>query len=144
MNTVADDLESRLSIVKRLREIDEGRASRKPAPDKWSHKETMGHLVDSAANNHQRFVRLQQQEHLDLEGYNGDDWVRLQHYQDRPWLEVLALWENYNRHLVHVIRTVDSRALKHTWRCPEGKIVDLEFVIRDYIEHMQHHLDQIK
>jgi len=143
MKTVADDLEHRLETARRLREMDEARASHRPAPGKWSAKETLGHLIDSAANNHQRFVRMQMQEHLELTGYDGDAWVRLESYQERPWQDIITLWENYNRHLAHVIRGVDPAALKHTWRSPEGDIVDLEFVIRDYVLHMQHHLDQI-
>ena len=143
MKTVADDLESKLAIAAQLRTIDEATASRRPAPEKWSPKETIGHLIDSAANNHQRFVRLQMQEHLELAGYDGDEWVRLERYQERPWLELLTLWESYNRHLAHVIRSVDPNSLKHTWLSPEGKIVDLEFIICDYVVHMQRHLDQL-
>src|SRR6266436_8253432 len=112
-------------------------------PGKWSAKETIGHLIDSAANNHQRFVRLQMQDHLELPGYDGDAWVRIEQYQNRPWLELVSLWESYNRHLAHVVRNIDPATLKHTWRSPEGNIVDLEFVVRDYVVHMQHHLDQI-
>ena len=143
MKTVADDLEKRLSIAERLKKIDEDAASRRPAPGKWSAKETIGHLIDSAANNHQRFVRMQMRPHLELEGYDGDKWVRFERYQDRSWVDIVTLWESYNRHLAHVIRHVDPSTLKHTWQSPEGQIVDLEFVIRDYVVHMQHHLDQI-
>jgi hypothetical protein len=142
MKDVAEDLESRLGIAKTLRQMDDAAASRKPAPGKWSAKEIMGHLIDSAANNHQRFVRLQMQQHLELPGYDGDGWVRVERYQDRSWNDLLTLWENYNRHLAHVIRGVDPASLKHTWTSPDG-IVDLEFIIRDYVVHMQHHLDQI-
>jgi hypothetical protein len=143
METVATDLEARLGISQKLRMMTEQAASRRPAPEKWSAKETLGHLIDSAANNHQRFVRMQMQKHLELVGYDGDEWVKLERYGERPWLDVVNLWETYNRHLAHVIRHVDPSALKHTWRSPEGEIVDLEFVIRDYVTHMQHHLDQI-
>jgi len=144
MESVANDLEARLKIAPKLKTISEQIASRRPGPGKWSVKDTIGHLIDSAANNHQRFVRMQMHKHLELEGYDGDEWVRLQGYAERPWLEVVNLWESYNRHLAHVIRHVDPTALKHTWRSPEGQIVDLEFVIRDYVTHMQHHLDQIE
>src|SRR5439155_6526178 len=133
MKTVAEDLEARLEVAKRLKNVDETKASHRPGPDKWSAKETIGHLIDSAANNHQRFVRMQMLPHLDLEGYDGDAWVRIEQYQNRSWLEVVTLWESYNRHLAHVIRLVKPEALKHTWRSPEGDIVDLEYVIRDYV-----------
>ena len=126
-----------------LLQISEAESRTSKVDGKWAPKEIIGHLIDSAANNHQRFVRMQTQPHLELEGYDGDAWVRLQEYQNRPWLEVVALWESYNRHLAHIIRGVNPSTLKHTWRSPEGEVVDLEFVIRDYVVHMQHHLDQI-
>ena len=144
MKTVANDLEQRLGIVEFLKGIDEDAASCRPLPEKWSAKEIIVHLIDSAANNHQRFVRMQMMTHLDLPGYDGEEWVRLERYQDRAWIDLVALWESYNRHLAHVIRSVDPESLKHTWRSPEGQIVDLEFVIRDYVVHMQHHLEQIQ
>jgi hypothetical protein len=142
MIDVADDLETRLGIAEKLRVIDEETASRRPGPGKWSPKETIGHLIDSAANNHQRFIRMQMQSHLELPGYDGDEWVRREQYQNRRWKDVVSLWEAYNRHLAHVIRCVEPNTLKNTWGSPEG-VVDLEFVIRDYVVHMQHRLDQI-
>lgn len=143
MKNVADELESLLTNTERFRQIDEQKAAAKPAPDKWSMKEILGHLIDSAANNHQRFVRMQFTKRLDLVGYDGDEWVRLQRYQDRPWREIVDLWQMYNRHLVWLIRNVDSAAFKNLWRAPEGNDVDLEFVMRDYLVHMRHHLEAI-
>ena len=143
MNDVADDLEAMLEVADRLWGMSEQEASVKPAPNAWSAKEIMGHLVDSAANNHQRFVRLQLQEHLDLPGYEQDGWVRVQRYQSLPWNQIIELWEVYNRHLAHLIRSVDPDALRHSWITPEGARVDLEFVMRDYVVHMKHHLDDV-
>ena len=143
MKSVANDLLSVLRVAERLREIDEATASVRPEPGKWSNKEILGHLIDSAANNHQRFVRLQLMPRLELPGYEQDGWVSVQHYQDRPWKELVDLWQVYNTHLAAVIRHVDPKALRNTWRAPDGKDVDLEFIIRDYLVHMQHHLDQI-
>src|SRR6202142_4410062 len=111
MESTANDLLSALKIADKLRGIDEARASVRPAPDKWSIKEILGHLVDSAANNHQRFVRLQLSERIDLPGYDGDAWVRVQRYQDRSWREIIDLWQTYNTQLAAVIRHVDPKAL---------------------------------
>ena len=86
---------------------------------------------------------MQQQAHLELKGYDGDAWVRLGHYQVQEWETLVSLWEGYNRHLAHLIRHIEPAALKHTWTSPGGEVVDLEFVVRDYIVHLQHHLDQI-
>jgi len=143
MKSVADDLLSALEAADRLRQIDEAAASKRPAPEKWSKKETLGHLIDSAANNHQRFVRLQLSPHIDLPGYDGDEWVRVQRYQDRSWHEIIDLWRRYNTQLASVIRDVNPNTLRHIWHTPDGKDLDLEFIMRDYVVHLRHHLDQI-
>src|SRR5438093_7395776 len=115
MQSVAKDLESLLKIADRLRGIKDAEASIRPAPGKWSKKEILGHLIDSAANNHQRFVRLQLTPVLNLPGYDGDEWVRVQRYQDRPWSEIVALWQMYNVQLAAVIRHVDPKTLPNVW-----------------------------
>jgi DinB superfamily len=143
MESVANDLQSVLKIADSLRQIDESTASVRPKPGKWSNKEILGHLIDSAANNQQRFVRLQLTARIDLPGYQQDDWVRLNHYQDRRWQDLVDLWQMYNTHLATVIRHVDPKALKYVWHTPSGEDVDLEFIIRDYVVHMRHHLDQL-
>ena len=143
MESVAEDLLSALKIVDRLRGIADVTAARRPAPGKWSNKEILGHLIDSAANNHQRFVRLQLGPSINLPGYAQDDWVRIGRYQERPWLEIIDLWQAYNTHLASLIRSVDPAALKHVWHMPDGKTADLEFIVRDYVQHLRHHLEQL-
>ena len=144
MKSVANDLLSAIQVAGQLRQIDEASASRRPAPGKWSRKEILGHLIDSAANNHQRFVRLQLIATIDLPGYDGDEWVRVQRYQERPWREIIDLWVMYNTQLASLIRDVNPEALSHIWHTPEGKDVDLEFIMRDYVVHVRHHLSQIE
>ena len=143
MEPVANDLLAALKIAPQLRQIDDVSASLRPAPDQWSHKEILGHLVDSAANNHQRFVWLQINPRMDLPQYDGDAWVRVQRYQERPWSEIVDLWEMYNTQLAFLIRKVDPAALQHVWRDREGNEQDLEFIMRDYVVHLRHHLAQI-
>jgi hypothetical protein len=143
MQSVADDLLSAINAVSRLRQIDEAAAAAPRAPGKWSRKEVLGHLIDSAANNHQRFVRLQLTPRIDLPGYDQEAWVRLQRYQERPWSEIIQLWQTYNTQLAALIRTVDANALQHVWHTPDGQDLTLEFIMRDYIRHLRHHLDQI-
>ena len=125
-----------------LSAISDEAASTKPAPDKWSKKEILGHLIDSAANNHQRFVRLQLQPEISLPGYDQDNWVRLNRYQQKPWAEIVALWSAYNRHLVLVIESLDESALGHVWHSYDGDVT-LEFIATDYVRHLKHHLKQI-
>ena len=122
--------------------IPEDAASKKPAPNKWSKKEILGHLIDSAANNHQRFMRLQLQTEISLPGYDQDDWVRLNGYQQRTWNEIVTLWSAYNRHLASVIESLDDSALGHVWHSPDGDVT-LEFIASDYVRHLKHHLAQI-
>jgi hypothetical protein len=128
--------------IPRLSAISEQGAAQKPAANKWSKKEILGHLIDSAANNHQRFVRLQLEREISLPGYEQDGWVRVARYQDRPWTEIIALWAAYNRHLATIIDTLDPSALGHVWHSPGGDVT-LEFIATDYVRHLKHHLNQI-
>ena len=130
------------NALPRLQAISDSAASQKPAPDKWSKKEILGHLIDSAANNHQRFVRLQLQRELTLPGYDQDNWVRLNQYQQTPWSDLVTLWSAYNRHLATVIASLDDGALGHVWHSSDGDVT-LEFIATDYVRHLQHHLKQI-
>jgi len=130
------------STLPRLSAIQEQMAAMKPAPDKWSKKEILGHLIDSAANNHQRFVRLQLEPELGLPGYEQDGWVRAGRYQETPWGEIVALWAAYNRHLATIIDGLDPSSLGHVWHSPGGDLT-LEFIAEDYVVHMRHHLEQI-
>jgi hypothetical protein len=143
VESVANDLLSALKIADKLRGIDEAKASVRPTPGKWSNKEIIGHLIDSAANNHQRFVRLQLSPSIDLPGYDGDEWVRVQRYQERSWHQIVDLWQMYNTQLAAVIRQMDAKALRNVWNTPDGKKLDLEFIARDYVVHLRHHLNQI-
>jgi hypothetical protein len=123
--------------------IPEAAASLASGPDKWSRKQILGHLIDSAANNHQRFIRMQTSAELHFPGYAQNDWVRLNYYAARPWAELIALWAAYNRHLAAVMEHIAPETLGHIWDWEEGRY-DLEFVATDYVEHLRHHLEQIE
>jgi hypothetical protein len=79
-----------------LLKISEAESEARPAPDQWSAKEVLGHLIDSAANNHRRFVEAQWKENLVFAGYDQERWVAVQQYRGRPWPELVALWRAYN------------------------------------------------
>src|SRR3954453_8443954 len=105
---VASDLETTVDrAVEQLRKMEESTVSQRPAPDRWTIKEVIGHLVDSAANNHQRFIRAQFVKEFVGPGYEQNRWVAAQRYNDVDWNELIELWRRYNRHLAHVIRGVD-------------------------------------
>jgi hypothetical protein len=143
-----------VSATARLKNIPETQSGRKNSPDAWSAKETIGHLIDSAANNHQRFVRAQFTDDLVFPGYQQDQWVNSQKYRDESWSEVVQLWSSYNLHLVHGASAIPEYMLtkprsRHTLDQIAFKLVDkndpatLEYLIRDYLDHLRHHLDQI-
>ena len=109
---------------------------------KWCAKEVIGHLIDSATNNLGRIVRMQiAPEHMP--GYAQESWVRVQHYREREWAEVLALWFALNEHLVWTIRHIKPRAFPNE-ATVAGSPITLGFLIEDYIAHMQHHLRKLR
>ena len=131
---------------------DESRVPR--AEGKWSAKETLGHLIDSASNNHQRFVRAQFTDDLVFPGYEQERWVRAQAYNEEPWPLLVALWRSFNLHLAHVMeRSPEAARLasreRHNleqigWiKIGEGEPATLEYLMRDYVGHMKNHLRQI-
>jgi hypothetical protein len=123
--------------------ISDDAAGQPPAPKKWSRKQILGHLIDSATNNHQRFIRLQMTRELHFPGYEQNDWVRLNHYEIRPWQELVTLWAVYNRHLADVIEHIAPEKLGHIWEREEG-CSTLEFIATDYLAHLRHHVEQIE
>lgn len=120
-------------------------AARRPAPDKWSKKEILGHLIDSAGNNQQKFVRLLTApvDQVGFVGYAQDDWVAAQHYQETDWPELVALWLAFNRHLAHVITHADPAKLARTISIEGRGPYRLDFIMADYVEHLKHHLKAI-
>jgi hypothetical protein len=140
---IASELDHALENARpRLLAISEDAATRRRAPDAWSKKEILGHLIDSAANNHQRFVRLQHEDGLVLPSYQQNHWVRTQNYAAREWPDLVEFWLAYNRHLVHILRHANAGAAGHVWKAPGGDAT-LAFLIEDYLRHLRHHLEQI-
>ena len=142
VDAAADAIEDLIRLEPGLLGLDELSLDEQAGPDKWSRKEILGHLIDSAVNNMHRFVRMQFMDRLEFPGYEQDNWVDASRYSERAWPDLVALWKSLNQHLVHMIRHVDPHALQHTWLGPEGEVT-LEFVIVDYPKHMKHHIDQI-
>jgi hypothetical protein len=134
--------------------INDDDSSRRPAPGKWSPREIVGHLIDSASNNHQRFVRAQFTEDLICAGYEQDRWVETQQYQEAPWHELVALWAAFNRHMARVMATApESVRMKPrqphnlhqlAWQpIPQDRPATLDYFMRDYVAHLEHHLRQV-
>ena len=115
-------------------------------PGDWSVKEIVGHLVDSASNNHQRFVRLQVADGLFFPDYSQDNeaWVSIQGYQEASWDDLLDLWRYFNLHLARVIRTVNEECIDHIWVVNEDRSITLGELMIDYLRHLKDHLQQVR
>ena len=123
--------------------ISEDDAGRKPSAPAWSKKEELGHLIDSAANNHLRFVAGSLQAEFRGPSYDGNGWVDRHGYREMPWAHIVDFWQRYNRFLAGAIRRIPEDRLETSCTIGDGPAVTLRFLIEDYIAHMQHHLDHI-
>ncbi|HWZ02930.1 MAG TPA: DinB family protein [Mucilaginibacter sp.] len=116
----------------------------KPSAEKWSAKEIIGHLTDSAQINLQRFVRCTYQENFRLV-YDQVEWVQAQHYQEAQLDELLSLWRLLNRQIIRVLENYPVGRLQA--QCDNSKtgqsLHTVEWLAQDYVEHLQHHLNQI-
>lgn len=131
-----------LTIPALLQEIDEEAFSYKPTPHKWSKKEIIGHLIDSATNNHHRIIRGQFEVSPDLP-YDQDQWVKNGFYQDIEKEKIISFWFHYNLHLIELIQRIPQEKLSNKVDRGREKDLTLSYIIEDYMEHMEHHLRQI-
>lgn len=114
------------------------------AQGKWTRKQVLGHLIDSASTNHQRFVRGQLSKHAVIPGYNPDQWVEVQKYQELPWLTILNLWYAYNQHLLGIASKIESDKLDNVIQIAgESFEAPLRWWVTDYVRHLRHHLGQV-
>jgi hypothetical protein len=109
-------------------------------------KQILGHLIDSAANNHQRMIRLQYNNELDFPDYQQDNdlWIALQDYQNADWNTSIQLWKFYNLHMIQVIKSVDQSKLENSWQNFENTTVTLKQMIEGYLDHIDLHFDEIQ
>ena len=126
-----------------LRNVTEAESQAPILAGGWSRKQLLGHLIDSASNNHQRFVRAALQDSLEFPEYDQDGWQSVQAAQDVPWQTLLGLWANYNRYLAHIITHLPPAKLDIPCRIGSNQPVTLRFLAADYLSHLVHHLEQI-
>jgi len=144
MKALSDKLLSAIDAAEpRLRAINSSESEKPLRTGGWSRKQVLGHLIDSASNNHQRFVRAVLQDSLDFPAYDQDGNIRVQAPQEADWALLISLWAAYNRYLAHVICRLPASKLETVCRIGAGKPVALGFVAEDYLTHLLHHLRQI-
>ncbi len=118
-------------------------AQTKTSPDQWSISEVVGHLVDSACNNHQRFVRAQYCDELTFPKYEQNEWVTAGNYRECNWESLVELWYHYNRQIAVVIRNIPEAKLSTPCTISPYETCTLGFLVTDYLDHLHHHLDKL-
>ncbi|MFK7980244.1 MAG: DinB family protein [Saprospiraceae bacterium] len=142
-------------IYDQLSQISATKAAQKPAPDKWSSIQIMGHLIDSANNNHRRFTKAQWQDNMIFNGYAQAEWVEVQNYQAADWQQILALWKSYNLHICYLMEKTPIEKLNRVVKehnldkiamitVPADQPTSLGYFMKDYIYHIEHHFRQIE
>ncbi len=126
-----------------MESISDAQASEPVLKGGWSSKQVLGHLIDSASNNHQRFVRTAIQGGLEFPGYDQAACVRVEDFQQAPWNLLIEVWSTLNRLLSHILAHLPPEAAAFKCRVGAGEPQRLDDLARDYITHMSHHLAQL-
>jgi len=123
-----------------LRTFTDEHAATPPAPDRWTKKQVIGHLIDSASNNHQRFVRAALAGAIDFPGYDQNQWVNLQQYQQISWDQLITWWTSLNEHLLHIFRQLTPAQWSALCSGGDRGTCTLEQLLERYVAHMDQHL----
>ena len=141
VNRLEQLLSSGLAYVSESSELE---LAKKPSPTKWSKREILGHLVDSGINNLQRFTEIQfENRPYQVRKYRQDELVKANDYQHTATEVVVDLWLSVNKQIMNVIARQTDATLSYEVTLGEGQMVDLKFLMTDYIDHLEHHLHQI-
>jgi hypothetical protein len=145
LNNTIKEIESLLiDVPVRFSSIPSNIVSSKSSPEKWSKKEILGHLCDSAINNLSRFIRVQyEDEPVDIHRYAQNEWVKFNGYKNKPAQEILDFWICLNNQIVFVVSNIPKE--KQNVKCDtgDGNIMSVKLLFEDYLNHLKHHLEQI-
>lgn len=131
--------------LEHLSESSEAELSKRPSPEKWSKKEILGHLIDSGINNLQRFTEIQfENKPYTIRNYNQEALVKANDYQNAASNEIINFWLSLNNRILNIIRQQTEETLKFEIVLDDDSTSDFEFLVKDYIDHLEHHLNQIK
>lgn len=141
MKTIGLKLETIIDgYFPQLKTISEAEFVFKTSPTKWSKKEVIGHLIDSAQNNLRRFILAQYEEDTTV-AYNQDKWVSINDYQHQPLPHVIQFWYLLNKQIVYILNNTSDESGQRTSKT--DALHTIEWLALDYIKHLAHHLHQV-
>ena len=123
-----------------LEHIPEERFNFKPSPTKWSKKEILGHLVDSAQNNIRRFIVAQYEDQPKII-YSQDHWVAISNYRNYTLPDLISLWFLLNKHICHILQAMTPEMAERKSQSEE--LHSIKWLAEDYVRHLLHHLHQV-
>lgn len=148
MENVSKELDNIIELFKNdYLNLDETLTEIRVSDDKWTLKEIVGHLIDSASNNHQRFVRLKLSCEIEFPDYNNIEWLQSQNHNNMRFSELLLLFFYYNKLIVNVILNIDDKSLNNRWNVSwdeNSSFITLETLANHYVEHMKIHMAHFK
>lgn len=113
--------------------------------NKWSKKEILGHLIDSSIHNLVRFTEIHYvAKPYVYRSYNQNDLVSINRYQSTDVDELVQLWLSINKQIIRLFKSVENHELQYEIELNDKSIVNLRFLMTDYVDHLEHHINQIK
>lgn len=148
MENVSKELDNIVELFKKnYLNIDESLTEIRVSEDKWTLKEIIGHLIDSASNNHQRFVRLNLSSEIEFPDYNNIEWLQSQNHNNMRFSDLLLLFYYYNKLIVNILLNIDDKSLNNRWNIAweeNSSFITLEKLATHYVEHMKIHMTHFK
>lgn len=141
MTSISTELKTLLNeYFSQLNSLTEEVVSYKPSPKKWSKKELIGHLIDSAQNNIRRFIVTQYEDNPTII-YNQDNWVEINNYQEWDPEDLIRLWYLLNCQIVSILNNIPSKMRQR--KCTTAASHTIEWLAEDYIKHFKYHMHQV-